>query len=767
MGLLTAVKAFTAVLRGKNDGPALETARRDRLASVMGATPEEIGAAMRSALSGDQEGFAKLCAIFDNYLLKEPRLRAVVEKRRRKIIQWPWRVAPADPDDAAAVADAEFVESVFRGIPRFSRTVLWELTDAVGKGFAAVQITGAVRDGRLVVDRASGVPQWALRHPVDPASGAPDMTRWEFHDARPGMGWTPVPDGKLLVFTREEQGSYLTGGLMWPTIWYACFKNFTIKDWLGFIEVYGIPIRIGKVPSEFKPGSREWETVATAVVNAASDSGAVISKEAEILVMDAMKGAASESFKAAAQYFDDAQAELWLGGTLTTSAGDKGTRALGDVHLDEEYALIMPDTEELAETLTEFGRMLTIANFGERPAYARFEFDAQLPKDLEAASRAVVPILQLGVPADLDGLYDTFMPWAKPRDGGDVFRANATVNPAIGAPAEPIAGRLAALSAIEVPGSFPGDDLVDGLAASAAGRARAAYEAFIDALNDMGDATANARSDFEAAIAGELAALICAGRIAGAVHAANEAVARDPEIDARQAVAAAAVAMAKVPAALSGMTLPRHARLAAIDLSGDGPILPRDESGRIVWSRVQPRAAMEWWARRAGFTASEFDALDEAAQERAFTIAGMESRNVIDSAHAEIDRALSQGATVSEFKKAMKAAGWTDTPHIEQVFTQNILSAYGAGREASLTSPEVMRYLPNSTLHTQRDAFVRPEHRVLDGITLRSDDPARKKLATPMYYGCRCYWTVARRDARLTEVSAIPFPPADQLWGAS
>jgi phage gp29-like protein len=775
MKFLDAVKNLINALKSDDDSRAPETARRDRLVAVMGATPEDIGAAMRRALSGDQEGFAKLCALFDQYVRNEPRLRAVVEKRRRKVIQWPWKIVPADPDDATAQADADFLESVFKGVPKFRRTVLWELTDAIGKGMAAVRLTGDLRDGKLVVARAEGYPQYALRHPVDLRTGLPDPEHWECNDAISGI-WQPVPDGKLLVYSREEQGSYLTGGLMWPTLWYACFKNFTIKDWLAFIEVYGVPIRIGKVPSEFRPGSREWETVATAVMNAASDSGAVISKDAEINVLDAMKGAASDSFKSAAQYFDDAQAELWLGGTLTMSAGDKGARSLGDVHLDEEFSLTISDSEDLAETLTEFGRYLIAANFGERPAYPTFEFDTRLPKDIQKESTALVPILQLGVPVDLDGLYENFMPWGKPSGDGEVFIAR---NPAAGPqppldaetgrPGDAGTGRLAALSASELATShyplatFP-DDLIDGLAASGANAAASAYGALIDALDANGDAPADALLAFRQSLRDALAPIIAASRMAGAVHLVDEARLKD----ARSAINEAVLALADMPAALSAPPTTYHlpsTSLAAIDISGDAPILQRDESGRILWSRVKPRAAMDWWAKRIGVTDTVFDALDESARGRAFTIAGMESQKIIDAAHAEIAQALESGSTAQEFKKSMKAAGWNDAQHAEQVFTQNILSAYSAGREAALTSPAVMKYLPNSTLHTMRDALVRAEHRRLEGITLRSDDPARKKLATPMYYGCRCWWGVADPSTPLTDPATIAFPPAEHLWG--
>jgi len=58
---------------------------------------------------------------------------------------------------------------------------------------------------------------------------------------------------------------------------------------------------------------------------------------------------------------------------------------------------------------------------------------------------------------------------------------------------------------------------------------------------------------------------------------------------------------------------------------------------------------------------------------------------------------------------------------------------------------------------------VRPEHRALDGIVMRSDDPARP--ATPLYYGCRCYWRTADPNAPLTDPASIVWPPADHLWG--
>ena len=35
--------------------------------------------------------------------------------------------------------------------------------------------------------------------------------------------------------------------------WMYLFKNYTVKDWVSFCEVYGMPLRIGK----YDPGASE------------------------------------------------------------------------------------------------------------------------------------------------------------------------------------------------------------------------------------------------------------------------------------------------------------------------------------------------------------------------------------------------------------------------------------------------------------------------------------------------------------------------------
>jgi hypothetical protein len=48
------------------------------------------------------------------------------------------------------------------------------------------------------------------------------------------------------------------------------FKNYAVRDWIGFAEVYGMPLPVGR--HEPKPGKADWEALIQAVHSLGSDA---------------------------------------------------------------------------------------------------------------------------------------------------------------------------------------------------------------------------------------------------------------------------------------------------------------------------------------------------------------------------------------------------------------------------------------------------------------------------------------------------------------
>lgn len=807
MAIKDAIAKALIKLGAKFSTRVIQYQHRDRIGSQFGGGPESIGAAMRGALNGDTDAFQTLCAIFDRYALSDPRLRAVYEKRRRKVINWPWSTEAAEEgDDAENIRD--LIDADLKNIPRFSRTILWELSDAIGKGFAAVELIGSLINGRWTVTDARGIPQWALRPKTD-VDGYPIENAWE-HKTK--TGWEDVPDGKLLIWELQNQGSYLTGGLMWSTLWYACFKNFSIKDWIAFMEAYGQPFRLGYYPPQFDENSPEVETLARAVIDIAADAGAIVPEGMKIEFANAMKSGSPEAFENLAKYIDEALAELYLGGTLTTSAGEKGARSLGDVHQDETHEIVAYDARDLAETIT-WGliRPMVIWNHGPQKSYPKFEFSIVRVDDLTKWANLDSIMMDRGFPIresqlrtrygyepiDPDNPDDAFI--ARSAQGQQISEEKKTLkSEGSGADIQGSGFRVQGTgeiiaSASEFWAGAPEGDMAEGLESQFVDAILPVYDAAFEAIAEgagvrvqgSGSAVESIRavldaSNFSSKYTQSLSSTLLPFLLAAIADVLDESAGELPvgeSID-REALIGEAIealtpenreTIANVgadprvrPGAHIGAPL-QEIIAATIELPS-GKVNVED------WTKVKPEAAIKWWSQRLAVTETALEKLDDAARAYAFTISGMESQRVIDAAYEGIQAALEEGESLGQFRKRMKeaqaAAGLAKDAqmnpwHIETVFRQNVLSAYGAGRAASQRSAAVTKHLRYLLYRSMHDGRERSTHRALDNVCLPADHEFWDKYYPPWEWNCRCRSRSVRTPppGAKTDITSIVQPP--------
>jgi uncharacterized protein with gpF-like domain len=84
-----------------------------------------------------------------------------------------------------------------------------------------------------------------------------------------------------------------------------------------------------------------------------------------------------------------------------------------------------------------------------------------------------------------------------------------------------------------------------------------------------------------------------------------------------------------------------------------------------------------------------------------------------------------------------------DPAYIQNVFRTNVMSAYGAGKHAAMSDPDIVEAFPYRQIRTAEDARVRDgehggeDHTQLDGLVYESSGPL-KDLKTPFSFQCRC-----------------------------
>ncbi|MDN4755021.1 DUF935 family protein, partial [Porphyromonadaceae bacterium W3.11] len=136
-------------------------------------------------------------------------------------------------------------------------------------------------------------------------------------------------------------------GLILKGIPYAIFKRGGFGDWAQWIELFGMPMRIGKYNSYDQASRRVLEQ---ALEQAGSAAYMVVPDGAEIDIREtkATNGISFDQFRKACN--EEILISL-LGQTLTTIAGDKGARSLGEVHMEVEESLFKSDQKYVQRIL--------------------------------------------------------------------------------------------------------------------------------------------------------------------------------------------------------------------------------------------------------------------------------------------------------------------------------------------------------------------------------------------------------------------------------
>jgi hypothetical protein len=159
----------------------------------------------------------------------------------------------------------------------------------------------------------------------------------------------------------------------------------------------------------------------------------------------------------------------------------------------------------------------------------------------------------------------------------------------------------------------------------------------------------------------------------------------------------------------------------------------------------------------------------EGAHARAFTVAGATKEGMLTDFRAAIDKAISQGTSLDEFRRdfdgIVQKYGWdykgTRGWRTRTIYSTNLATAYAAGRWQQMTDPDVVKLHPYWRYrHNDAVKHPRPEHVAWDGLTLPVEDPWWKTHYPPNGWGCQCYVEpVTRRE--LAASGPDKAPPSD------
>ena len=217
-----------------------------------------------------------------------------------------------------------------------------------------------------------------------------------------------LPGNKFIVHKYKARSGHTSrAGILRVTAWMYLFKNYDLKDWVSFAEVYGLPLRLGK----YQPGASEADKVALmqALIQIGADAAGIIPDGTTIDFINTEKTSSSDLYERLARYCDEQISKAILGQTLTSDSGG-GSYAQSKTHNDVRHDLTIADCKALASTLRrDLIRPLCIFNFGEDKRIPHIRFDCEESEDLTQTAEIIGTLIEkTGLRVPTSYLYKKF-----------------------------------------------------------------------------------------------------------------------------------------------------------------------------------------------------------------------------------------------------------------------------------------------------------------------------------------------------------------------
>lgn len=431
-----------------------------------GLTPEKLARIFREADDGD---VYRQMELFEEMEEKDCHLGSELGKRKQAVLGLDWEIVPysESPEDKKAaqlVQDAMELEGL--------EDTLLDILDATGKGYSGSEIMWFIKEGLALPQSIKWV------HPKRFTFG--DKDEFRLLTERDPIHGIELPPNKFIVHKfKARSGHPSRAGIIRVCAWMYLFKNYGVKDWVTFAEVYGMPLRLGKYDANTSPEDKA--ALMQAVTQLGTDAAGIISKSTEIEFVEAMKGASKDNvFEPLANFANREMSKAILGQTLSAEAGDTGSYSLGKVHNEVRHDLTKSDAKALAETLRrDLFKPIVRFNLGDKPNLPWMQFKLTAPEDLERLAKTYsVLIKDCGLKVSAKHVYEKFdIP--EPAKGEELLMPPEQTVPGSGLPMKSMINK----DKLEQPGDPQAD--IDALADQAREQAMAALDRMVEPVRQL------------------------------------------------------------------------------------------------------------------------------------------------------------------------------------------------------------------------------------------------------------------------------------------
>ena len=352
-------------------------------------TPSKLKSILEDAENGDITAQHEL---FMDIEEQDSSIGANIQTRKRAILTLDWRIAePRNATPAEEKLQTE-IDELFYQYPNLEN-LLMDMMDAVGHGFSAIEIEWKLENGKYIPHNFIPRPQsWfkldkhdnlLLKTPTNPMGEPLRQFGWVVHSHK----------------SRSVQLARM--GLFRTLAWLYMFKHYSVRDFAEFLELYGMPIRIGKYGAGAT--NEEKRTLLRALAQIGHNAAGIMPDSMTVELHNAANTTATNNpFLQMTDWCEKSIARLILGQTLTSGAdGKSSTNALGNVHNEVRRDLLVSDAKQVAQTITQ-QIILSYLQINVDPNIALhrvpyFEFDTKKYDDLSTFADAIPKLVSIGV----------------------------------------------------------------------------------------------------------------------------------------------------------------------------------------------------------------------------------------------------------------------------------------------------------------------------------------------------------------------------------
>ena len=270
-------------------------------------------------------------------LLRDDQVAAVWGQRRLALTSCETTVTPGGGDNPSAL-DQAAADALKEDLD----AILWDdVTDKAlysvfyGWGVAEIMWKPNAQKGRISFDKI------VVR----------DRSRFRF--GRSGElflwtsgGWQTMPDRKFWTIAAgadnhdEPYGLGLAHSLYWPVF----FKRNDVKFWLMFLEKFGMPTAVAKLPSGKMIDPTEVAKATAMLRQIATDAGVVVPEDVVVELLEAARSGSAD-YAGLHDAMNSAISKIVVGQTMTTDNGSSKSQA--EVHAGVAQKIVEADSDLL------------------------------------------------------------------------------------------------------------------------------------------------------------------------------------------------------------------------------------------------------------------------------------------------------------------------------------------------------------------------------------------------------------------------------------